>query len=270
MRTSLPAIAIAMLAGLVLAGSSLRADAASVEELARILMNDKNFKLRANAARLLGKAKDARAQSALTASLQDDNPIVRSSACAALSSFDDVRIITELEKMEKDKDEAVKKACRAALKSLQRPKTTLSTGKRPSLDLSELRAQGQKVADARHQSLHAALKQEVESGKGWFAVEDNGSRGYKLIGGVSCEDQIRGKDTIMFCKVNMVLARMPGKVILGSIGATGGASMSDPKSAADRTATQNALFSAFAKSLSEDLVHVVNQDRAQNGEETLK
>jgi hypothetical protein len=244
--------------------------AASVDELVRILQTDKNFKLRANAARLLGKSKDSRAQGPLVEGLKDEHPVVRSSACAALPSFDDLRIIAELEKMDSDADENVRKACKAALKQVQRPKTTAATGRRPALDLTEIRAQGQKSQDPRHESLRSAIGKEVEGGKGLFMVEENASRGYKLIGGVSCEDQVRGKDTIMFCKVNMVLARMPGKIILGSIGATGGASIGNPNNAADRSATQNALFSAFAKSLSEDLVHVVNQDRSQNGEETLK
>jgi len=247
-----------------------QAIAASVDELVRILQTDKNFKLRANAARLLGKSRDARAQAPLIEALKDDNPVVRSSACAALPSFDDLRIIAELEKMDGDSDDAVRKACKAALRQVQRPKTTASTGKRPSLDLTEIRAQGQKTQDPRHEALRNALSKEAESGKGLFVVEDNTARGYKLIGGVSCEDQVRGKDTIMFCKVSMVLARMPGKIILGSIGATGGASIASSNSASDRIVTQNALFSAFATSLSEDLMHVVNQDRSQNGEETLK
>ncbi len=261
--------ALAGLAAFILFSSSL-AHAANVDELIQILQTEKNFKLRANAARLLGKAKETRAQGPLIQALKDEHPVVRSSACAALAVFDDPKIIAELERMEKDPDENVQKACRAALKGLQRPTTSAATGKRPALDLADVRAVGQKVRDPRHDALRAALKNEVEGSKGLLAVQDGAARGYKLIGGVTCEDQVRGKDTIMFCKVNMVLARMPGKIILGSIGATGGASINDPKNPADRVATQTALFQAFAKSLGEDLVSVVNRDRAQNGEETLK
>jgi hypothetical protein len=246
------------------------ARAANVDELVRILQSEKNFKLRANAARLLGKANDARGQSPLIAALEDEHPVVRSAACAALPSFDDVRVIGELEKMEKDRDQAVRQACKAALKSLQRPSKTASSARRPAIDLIEIKKVGSKDADPMHLSLRDSIRAEVSGGKPLFSVEHDTQRGYRLIGGVSCEDQIRGRDTILFCKVNMVLARMPGKIILGSIGATGGATLGKPKDAADRAATQTALFNAFAKSLIEDAVTVVNRDRAQNGEEKLK
>ncbi len=247
-----------------------KAFAANVDELIRILFTEKNFKLRANAVRLLGKSKDARALTPIVEALKDEHPVVRSAACAALPSFDDVRVIGEIEKMEGDKEDAVRKACRAALKTLQRPKTTAATGKRPSLDVTEIRKTGSKDVDGMHQALQGALKGEIDAGKAPFNIEADTQRGYRLIGGASCEDQVRGKDTILFCKVNMVVARMPGKIILGSIGATGGASIDDPKNPAHRAATQAALFAAFAKSLLEDAVSVVNQDRSQNGEETLK
>lgn len=246
------------------------ASAANVDELIRILFTEKNFKLRANAARLLGKSKDARALNPLVEALKDEHPIVRSAACGALPAFDDVRVIGEMEKMEKDRDEGVRKACAAALKVLQRPKTSATTGKRPAIDLGEVRAVGSKDADPMHLALREALKTEINAGRQLFSVETDPARGYRMIGGASCEDQLRGKDTILFCKVNMVIARMPGKVILGSIGATGGATLSNPKYDRDRMNTQTALFNTFAKSLIEDAVSVVNQDRAQNGEETLK
>lgn len=244
--------------------------AANTEELIRILLSDRNFKLRANAARLLGKSKDARGMQPLVGALSDDHPVVRSSACAALVSFDDVRVISELEKMAQDKDDNVRKACAAALRSLQRPKTTASTGARPALDFSDVRPKGAKEPDPLHLALRGSLKREAAETRGLFETPDTVERGYRLIGGVTCEDQVRGNETILFCKVNMVLARMPGKIILGSVGATGGATIVDPKKQTDRDATQRALFSAFAKSLVEDVVSVVNQDRAQNGEETLK
>lgn len=247
------------------------AHAVNVDELVRILFNEKNFKLRANAARLLGKSKDARALTPLVDALKDEHPIVRSAACGALPSFDDVRVIAELEKMESDKDDAVRQACRAALKALQRPKTTAATGKKPSLDLSEVKKLGAGgEGDPMHVALREALKKEAQAGRQLFGIDGDLTRGYRMIGSVSCEDQLRGKDTILFCKVNMVLARMPGKVILGTIGATGGASLSDPKNPVIRANTQQALFGAFAKSLIEDATSVVNSDRLKNGEETLK
>ena len=261
---------ITLAAILVLCALSDVARAANVDELVRILFTEKNFKLRANAARLLGKSKDARALKPLVEALKDEHPIVRSAACAALPNFDDVRVIGEIEKMESDADDAVRRACKAALKTLQRPKTSASTGKKPALDLIDIKKVGSKDLDPMHTTLKDAIKREIENGRPLFSVESDPARGYRLIGGVVCEDQLRGKDTILFCKVNMVLARMPGKVILGSIGATGGATIIDPKKASDRAATQSALFNAFAKSLIEDAVSVVNQDRAQNGEETLK
>jgi hypothetical protein len=259
---------IALTCVLLLLSSTARA--ANVDELIRILFSEKNFKLRANAARLLGKSKDARAQGPLIEALKDEHPVVRSAACGALPAFDDVRLIGELEKMEKDRDENVRQACKAALKTLQRPKTSASTGKRPGIDLNEVKKAGAKDVDPMHTALREALKTEIGGGRQLFAVEPDTQRGYRMIGGVSCEDQLRGKDTVLYCKVNMVIARMPGKIILGSIGATGGANITNPKNQGDRAATQTALFNALAKSLIEDAVQVVNQDRAQNGEETLK
>ena len=65
------------------------------------------------------------------------------------------------------------------------------------------------------------------------------------------------------------ISRGPNSTVFG-LGATGGASVSNPKNMRDREATQDALFAAFAKSLAEDLISVINTDRAQNGEEMLK
>jgi hypothetical protein len=195
---------------------------------------------------------------------------VRATACFALATLDDPKTMPEIEKLTEDPEDSVRKACKSALKQLQRPRTTQATGKKPSLDLQEVRGTGSKDADTLHVALRKALKNEFEQGRNLLTIEENPARGYKLVGGAQCEDQKRGKDTILFCKVSLVVARMPGKSILGTIGATGGASVADPRNSRDREATQSALFAAFAKSLAEDLVSVINQDRVQNGEEALK
>ena len=261
-RASPLALALLLCAGVAIA--------ANIDQLIQILKTEKSFKLRANAARLLGKSGEARAAQPLCDALKDEHPVVRATACVALAALDDPKVMGDIEKAVEDPDESVRKACKSALKQLTRPRTSQATGKRPALDLQEIRGTGAKDADGMHAALKKALKAEFESGKNLLSVEDNPARGYRLVGGVHCEDQNRGKDTILFCKANLVVARMPGKSILGNIGATGGASVSNPKNMRDREATQDALFAAFAKSLAEDLISVINTDRAQNGEEMLK
>src|SRR4051794_3224590 len=107
---------IAAVAILSLVGVPQRSYGANLDALISSLKTDKSFKVRANAARLLGKSGDSRASAPLQEALKDEHPVVRSTACLALASLDDPRAIIEIEKLSSDSDDAVKKACKSALK----------------------------------------------------------------------------------------------------------------------------------------------------------
>jgi hypothetical protein len=69
--------------------SSLRADADRLEDLARALMQDPSYKVRVQAALVLGKLGDKRAVPALLQALHDDNETVRGVAATSLGRIGD-------------------------------------------------------------------------------------------------------------------------------------------------------------------------------------
>jgi hypothetical protein len=100
---------------LVLAGMTRIAAADRVDELAASLHNDSSYKVRVQAALILGKTKDPRAVAALSQALRDDNATVRGTAASSLGQIGDPSAKDALEGAAQDVDPFVRSQAQRAL-----------------------------------------------------------------------------------------------------------------------------------------------------------
>ena len=100
-----------------LAAVPARAD--KVDDLSRALMQDPSYKVRVQAALILGKLKDRRAVPTLIRALKDDNETVRGVAATSLGAIGDPSAIGPLEDAARDGNDFVQSQARKALAMLQ-------------------------------------------------------------------------------------------------------------------------------------------------------
>jgi hypothetical protein len=89
-----------------------------VDDLARTLREDSSYKVRTQAALVLGKLKDARAVEPLIESLRDSNETVRAAAVSSLGQLGDARATAALEGLRQDSSNIVRMSVEKALANL--------------------------------------------------------------------------------------------------------------------------------------------------------
>lgn len=114
MRRSIPLL----LALLLLAG--VRASADKTDELSEALLTDPGFKVRVQAALILGKLGNPRAVPSLIEALKDENDLVRGTAAASLGKLGDRRAVEALTRQRGDASSFVRAAVDKALETLTR------------------------------------------------------------------------------------------------------------------------------------------------------
>lgn len=95
------------------------ASADKVEDLARTLATDPSYKVRVQAALVLGKLGDKRAVPALIKALKDSHATVRAVSCGALGRLGDNAAVEPLKEATKDGENMVRQAAEKALQQLQ-------------------------------------------------------------------------------------------------------------------------------------------------------
>lgn len=107
----------ALVLGAALAVSG-RAHADRIDDLARSLAEDSSYKVRVQAALVLGKSKDSRAVAALSKALKDENATVRGTAASALGAIGDSSAKDALSAATSDSDSYVRSQVAKALAML--------------------------------------------------------------------------------------------------------------------------------------------------------
>ncbi|MBI5480449.1 MAG: HEAT repeat domain-containing protein [Deltaproteobacteria bacterium] len=102
---------------IVLLSAPARAD--KVDDLARTLASDPSYKVRVQAALVLGKLGDKRAVPHLIKALKDSHPTVRAVSCGALGRLGDASAVNSLKEAAKDEESMVRQAAEKALQQLQ-------------------------------------------------------------------------------------------------------------------------------------------------------
>jgi HEAT repeat protein len=108
----------AVVIGLVLAAAAARGD--NVDDLGRALTTDPSFRVKVQAAVLLGKLKNPRARGPLLAALRDENEAVRAVAASALGQLGDRAALPALRAAQEDPSPEVRGAAGKAVALLQK------------------------------------------------------------------------------------------------------------------------------------------------------
>jgi len=98
--------ALVLVLGMLSASPSARAEQARFDEICRALADDGNYKVRLQAAIVLGKLRDQRALPCLTQALSDSNKTVRAMAANALGQVGDAKAVPALQALRKADSDA--------------------------------------------------------------------------------------------------------------------------------------------------------------------
>lgn len=205
------------LALLLLLARPARAD--KVDDLVTALRSDESYKVRVQAALVLGKLKDKRALRPLMQALKDENPTVRAVAAQSLGALGDASALPSLRAAaEADESDFVKREADAALKKLK----LAAGGTRASSEAVAARfflavgplARGTRKVDKEAVELfRSALLRELGKTPG-VTLDPGGDKGrtsYWVDGNI-VRLSVQGQE--VSCDVKVLLASWPSKAII--------------------------------------------------------
>jgi len=255
----------ACLLGLALLTPALPVAAADVQidDLVKAVTEDSNYKIRVQAALVLGKLADPRATRALIKALADTNKTVRGIAAQALGQVGDAIAIDPLrDLLRREADPFVRTQAEKALAGLSSP---LGAGKRAKIYLSfgpfsgGVKSAGPEAAKL----IQDALGKEL--GKLSFVTlsisqadqhnfAKTGMQGFFIDGNITrLEDSSGGSGAETSCDVKVMVASWPQKSII--MWTNAGASVQSGSRPRDRENARKECLEASARGLSEDLVN---------------
>jgi hypothetical protein len=230
----------------LLLAAPARAD--KVDDLIQVLGSDDSYKVRVQAALVLGKLKDKRAVPSLVKALVDENPTVRAVAAQALGAIGDDKAVSALKKASiSDESEFVRREAQQAIKKLSASSTVPTpSAARFFMALGPMTGKSKKVSADSVEIFKNALQRELGKTPG-VTLEPGGDRGrtgYWIDGSiVRLTVQQQGGFTEITCDVKVLVASWPGKAIImwTDGGATVQTGASDPNGRKDciEAATQS-------------------------------
>lgn len=239
-----------------------QANTPDVKELVRILTEDGSYKVRVQAALVLGKLADRDAVPGLQKALRDSNNTVRAVAAQALGRIGAPEAVGELRSALKvEKNAFVRTQLERALASLERPAAGAGGGSKVYIELGAFTG-GARSADAgalaifrealrRRLSTMSRLTFELapEERAGF---ERSGRRGFLIDGNVTRLDTVRaGSGQETNCDVKVMVARWPSKSIISWT--TAGAAVQGGGRDRDREVAVRDCLEASAEQVGEDL-----------------
>ncbi len=247
------------------------AEAGKVEDLSGMLLGDSSYKIRLQAALLLGKLGDRAASRALIKALDDDNRMVRAMAAQSLGRLkatDGVEPLNGL--LQKEKDGFVRGQAEKALAAIgpgpgraeRKARIYLTFGpfsggsRRADPSLLELLRAGLKRELAKLSSVTFSLDGVTEKNFG-----ESGRLGFLIDGNVTrLDDGIVGGNVEINCDVKVMVARWPQKSII--LWTNAGAAVQGGSRDRDRENARRDCLEASAGQLGEDLARFL---QAQGG-----
>lgn len=256
---------------LVTAAAHAAGSDVKVEDLCRAVTDDQNYKVRVQAALVLGKLGDARAVRPLIRALADSNKTVRGIAASALGQLGDSAAVDPLrDLLRHESDPFVKGQAEKAVAALsgagggggKRAKIYVNFG----AFLGGVKSAGPDAAKI----LHEALSREI--GKlpivtltlnpaDQHNFGKSGMSGFYIDGNITkLEDSSAGGGAETSCDVKVMVARWPQKSII--MWTNAGASVQSGSRPRDRENARRDCLEASARGLGEDLVNFL---KAQGG-----
>jgi hypothetical protein len=242
----------------LLAGPAAAAD--KVAELSKILLQDTSYKVRLQAALLLGKVGDASAAPALIKALGDEHRTVRGMAVQSLAKLNATEAAEPLRALLKREPEAfVRGQIQKALASLG---SARPGGKTKIYLTFGAFSGGAKLADrSLLDVLHAALKKELGKSSSITFTLDGGEEknfarsgrvGFLIDGNVSrLDDGVVAGSTEINCDVKVMVARWPSKSII--LWTNAGAAVQGGSRERDKEIARRDCLEASATQVGEDL-----------------
>ena len=263
----------AWLFALMLATAAARAAGsdARVDDLCRAVVEDSNYKVRVQAALVLGKLGDARAVQPLIKALADQNKSVRGIAAAALGQLGDASALDPLrDLLKRESDSFARGQTEKAIAALAGGGGGAKRGAKIYVNMGGFVGGVKSAGPDASKILHEALSREL--GKMPIvtlslnpADQHNfgktGMSGFYIDGNITkLEESSAGGGSETSCDVKVMVARWPQKSII--MWTNAGASVQSGSRPRDKENARKDCLEASARGLSEDLVNFL---KAQGG-----
>jgi hypothetical protein len=260
----------ACLFALLLAAASARAASdVNVDDLCRAVLEDGNYKVRVQAALVLGKLGDPRALQPLIKALNDQNKTVRGIAAGALGSLGDAAAVDPLrDLLKRESDPFVRGQAEKAVAALSGggaggPKR----GAKIYVNFGAFVGGTKSAGPDASKILHEALSRELGkvpivtlslSPADQHNFGKSGLSGFYIDGNITKLEDSGGNETS--CDVKVMVARWPQKSII--MWTNAGASVQSGSRPRDKENARKECLEASARGLGEDLVNFL---KAQGG-----
>lgn len=254
--------ALAGLAGLWLALAAPTAYAGKVEDLSKILSEDSSYKVRVQAALVLGKLGDRNAVAALAKALNDENNTVRAVAAQALGRIGAPEAGEHLKRaLTREKDKFVRSQLERSLAGLGRESGDTSQKANLYLEFGPFSGGSKSATPAVLEVLRAALRQKLGGLKGVaFSLSPeekasfvkSGRMGFLIDGNVTqLDESMVGGAVEVNCDVKVMVARWPSKSII--MWTSAGAAVQGGSRPQDKETARRDCLEASAGQLGDDL-----------------
>lgn len=257
------ATALALVLALMTVGVGLTWAAGSVDELSRVLLEDSSYKVRVQAALVLGKLGDRNAVPALTRALKDGNNTVRAVAAQALGRLGAPEAAEAVRStLKTERDAFVRTQLEKALASLGSAAPGKSKRGKIFVSFGSFSG-GTRGADSGALAiLRTALQREIgklstvtftlDAGVDDKSFAKSGQLGFLIDGNVSrLEDGMSGGASETNCDVKVMVARWPSRSII--MWTNAGAAVQGGSRPKDREGARRDCLEASAGQLGEDL-----------------
>jgi hypothetical protein len=210
-------------AGVVASSARVARAAPRIEEVEEALAHDRSYKVRVDAAIVLGRLRQTRSIPALIGALKDGSPAVRATAAQSLGRIGSPIAKDALAKALTDPAPAVKRSARDALQALGgaadvetppppvpgAPAIRPRAGKRLSFEVKAMGDQSNHAGDRLRSHMREFMVAQLRP-YGDVAPPEN--QGMYAVDGVIKElaTNTRGPDVEVNCAVQLVLSRQPG------------------------------------------------------------
>jgi hypothetical protein len=263
----------AWLLALLLAAATARALAADarVDELCRAVVDDSNYKVRVQAALVLGKLGDTRAVQPLIKALGDQNKSVRGIAAAALGQLGDPSALEPLrDLLKQESDPFARGQTEKAIAVLSGGGGAAKRGAKIYVNMGGFGGGVKSAGPDAAKILHEALSRELGkmpivtlslSPADQHNFGKTGMSGFYIDGNITkLEESSAAGASETSCDVKVMVARWPQKSII--MWTNAGASVQSGSRPRDKENARKDCLEASARGLSEDLVNFL---KAQGG-----
>jgi hypothetical protein len=208
--------------GMLLLGAAAPARADRTVELIRAL-GDPSWRVRLQAAVVLGKLRDPRAVPWLTRALSDPDENVRSVAVTALAEIGEPETMRSIERLRSDPSSMVRQRVLAAIQKLQTPPPTIpSKAKAVFVAVGGIGSKAKKAPPEMTGKLRELITRELAKSPG-VTLEGKPLSGFLIDSSITMLNKQVTREWVEYtCEISLIVGRLPDKsmVMMTSGGAT--------------------------------------------------